>query len=349
MKGKKVLVILGVLALFCALVIGYGIISLKPVSKQFDEVTFVIKPGTNKLDIINDLSKANLIRNKYVAMAYVFFSSKSNLQAGTYIINRADSTIDIINQIGSGNTKEVPATVRITFVEGSRFVDYAKLISNNFDIKYDDIIAKAEDKNYLQSLINKYWFIDESILDSNLYYPLEGYLAPNTYEFYQNASIETIFEKMLSQMGAVLEPFENALEKSEYSIHEILTMASIIEKEALNKADRETVSQVIYTRLDSGMTLGMDVTTYYGVFKDMTEGLTINDLNDKNPYNTRHKDFIGLPVGAICNPSVESITASLNPSNTDYVYFFADVNTGKVYFAKTYEEFKAIEYKFENE
>ena len=125
-------------------------------------------------------------------------------------------------------------------------------------------------------------------------------------------------------------------------------MASIIEKEALNKTDRETVSQVIYTRLNSGMTLGMDVTTYYGVFKDMTDGLTISDLNDKNPYNTRHKDFMGLPAGAICNPSIESITASLNPSDTDYVYFFADVNTGKVYFAKTYEEFKAIEYKFEN-
>lgn len=349
MKNKKVLIILGVLIVIGTLVIGYGILSLRPVSKTNDEVTFVIKPGTNKLDIINDLSKANLIRNKYIAMAYVFFSSKSNLQAGTYIINRADSTIEIINQIGVGNTKEVPATVRITFVEGARFVDYAKLISNNFDIEYEDIISKAEDKKYLKSLIDKYWFIDDSILDSDLYYPLEGYLAPNTYEFYQDASIETIFEKLLSQMEAVLEPFEKELDANDYSIHEILTMASIIEKEALNKTDRETVSQVIYTRLNSGMTLGMDVTTYYGVFKDMTDGLTISDLNDKNPYNTRHKDFMGLPAGAICNPSIESITASLNPSDTDYVYFFADVNTGKVYFAKTYEEFKAIEHKFENE
>ncbi|MBQ6840931.1 MAG: endolytic transglycosylase MltG [Bacilli bacterium] len=349
MKNKKVLIILGVAVAVFALLIGYCVISLKPVSNKTDEVTFVIKPGTNKIDIINDLKKAELIKNKYVALAYVFFSSKSNLQAGTYIIDRSDSTLDIINQIAQGKTKEVPATVRITFVEGLRFVDYAKLISNNFDITYDEIVAKGEDKDYLRSLIDKYWFLDSSILNSKIYYPLEGYLSPNTYEFYQNASIETILEKLLSQTEMVLEPFKKQIESSEYSAHEILTMASIIEKEAVTKSDRETVSQVIYTRLDMGMTLGMDVTSYYGVFKDMTEGLTIDDLNAKNPYNTRHKDFIGLPVGAICNPSLESITASLNPSNTDYIYFFADVNTGKVYFAKTYEEFKAIEYKFENE
>ncbi|MBE6148977.1 MAG: endolytic transglycosylase MltG [Firmicutes bacterium] len=348
MKNKKLIIILGVLLTIIIAGVVFGIISMKPVSNTKDEVTFIIKPGTNKIDIVSDLKKAGLIKNKYIALAYVFFAANSNLQAGTYIIDRANSTSEIIAQIAAGQTKEVPATVRITFVEGKRFVDYAKLISNNFEITYDEIIAKGEDKEYLKTLIEKYWFLDDSILNDKIYYPLEGYLAPNTYEFYQNASLETIIEKLLDQTSVTLEPLKSQIEKSDYSVHELLTMASIIEKEALNKSDREIVSQVIYKRLNIGMTLGMDVTTYYGVFKEMTEGLTYNDLIEYNAYNTRNKNFKGLPVSAICNPSLESITASLNPSDTDYVYFYADINTGKVYFANTYEEFLAIEYKFEN-
>jgi len=348
MKNKKLIIILGVLLTIFLFLGIYGYSSLKPVASKSDEVTFVVKPGTNKIDIVKNLKKAGLIRNEYVSLAYVFFFGTSNLQAGTYIIDRADSTSEILTQIALGNTKEVPATVRITFVEGKRFVDYAKLISNNFAIEYDDIIAKGEDEEYLKKLIDKYWFLDDSILDSDIYYPLEGYLAPNTYEFYQNTTIENILEKLLDQMNELLVPYKDMIENSGYSVHEVLTMASIIEKEALNAEDRKVVSQVIYTRLEKQMTLGMDVTAYYGVFKDMTEEITGADLNNYNPYNTRHKNFLGLPIGAICNPSSESINAALNPSDTDYVYSFADINTGKVYFAKTYEEFKAIEYRFES-
>lgn len=348
MKNKKLIIILGVLLTIIIASVVYGVISFQPVSKQSDEVTFIVKPGTNKIEIISDLKKAGLIKSKYAALAYVFFSTNTNLQAGTYIIDRANSTTEIIAQIANGNTMEVPATIRITFVEGKRFVDYAKLISNNFDITYDSIIALGENKVYLNTLINKYWFLDESILNEKIYYPLEGYLAPNTYEFYQNATIETIIEKLLDQTSINLEPLRSQIEGSDYSVHEILTMASIIEKEALTKADREKVSQVIYTRLNGHMTLGMDVTTYYGVFKEMTEGLTANDLAQYNAYNTRNKNFYGLPASAICNPSLESIIACLNPSDTNYSYFYADINTGKVYFADNYEEFKQIENRFEN-
>ena len=342
MKNKKLIIILGVLLTIIILVGVYSYVSLKPIANSSSEVTFVIKPGTNKIDIVSNLKKAGLIKSKYATMMYVFFFGGSNLQAGSYIIDRSDSAPDIIKQIAEGRTKKVPATVRITFVEGKRFVDYAKLISNNFDIKYEDILAKVEDQAYLKKLINKYWFLDESILNSKIYYPLEGYLAPNTYEFYQNTSIEFIFEKLLDQTSMVLEPLKNQIEASEYSVHEILTMASIIEKEAVNATDRQKVSQVIYTRLNMGMTLGMDVTTYYGAFKEMTEGLTQNELDEYNGYNTRNKNFTGLPVGAICNPSLESINASLNPSDTEFVYFYADVDTGKVYFTSTYEDFIKI-------
>src|SRR5699024_4394226 len=99
------------------------------------------------------------------------------------------------------------------------------------------------------------------------------------------------------------------------------------------------VVQVINTRIDLNMNLGMDVTTYYGVQKDMKEILTNVDINDSNPYNTRVSGFLGLPVGPICNPSIESIEAALNPADTNYIYFFADIVTGNVYFTDNYDEF----------
>lgn len=338
MKNKKLIMILGgLLVVILALVLGVWL-SLKPVASKSDEVTFIIKPGTNKVDIVTDLKKAGLIKSKIATLTYVFFTS-NNLQAGTYIIDRASSSQQIIKQIANGDTKAAPATVQITFVEGKRFVDYAKLISNNFDITYDEIIALGEDETFLKELINDYWFLDDAILNSDIYYPLEGYLAPNTYEFYQNATAETIIRKLLDQTEVNLTALKEKITKSDYSVHEIMTMASIIEKEALNKSDREKVSQVIYKRLNTNTHLGMDVTTYYAAFKDMKEGLTVDDLNDYNAYNTRNVNFIGLPASSICNPSVESITASLNPSNTNYLYFIADVDTGKVYFMETYDEF----------
>ena len=168
---------------------------------------------------------------------------------------------------------------------------------------------------------------------------LEGYLYPETYAFYKDTTLEAAISKMLDETDKRLSSVKDKIESSNYSVHEILTMAAIVEKEAVNSEDRAKVAQVIYTRLDRNMNLGMDVTTYYGVRKDMKETLTVIDLNDENPYNTRVATFIGLPAGPICNPSMSSIEAVLEPANTDYVYFFADILTGNVYFTADYNEF----------
>ena len=324
-----------VLLLGISLFIG---LSLRPVSNNSAKITFKVNAGDNKITIVNNLKNAGVIRSKIAGLCYVFFSPGLNLQAGSYELDKADSTIKIVQKIAKGDIIQVIPTVRITFIEGKKFTDFAKLISTNFDISYDDIINIGADEEFLKSLINDYWFITDDILNPEIYYPLEGYLAPDTYEFYQNTDIETIIRKLIANMESNLSPLKETIEKSNYSIHELLTIASICEKEALNASDRATVAQVIYKRLDLGMTLGMDVTTYYGAFKEMGDDITLN-LNDNNPYNTRNSNFIGLPVGSICNPSLESIQAALNPSDTDYIYFIADINTGEVFFFNTYEEF----------
>lgn len=339
MKSKKLLIILGVLLVIIISIITFFALSLKPVSKTSSEVTFIVKSGDNKFTIVDNLKKAGLIKNKIAALAYIFVMPNKNLQAGSYNMDRSDSAINIINKIADGKIIEVVPTIRVTFVEGKTFKDYAKLISNNFDISYDDIVKKGADKEFLKELINEYWFLDESILNKEIYYPLEGYLAPDTYEFYETTTIEGIFKKLLDNTDKRLTSIKDKIESSKYSVHEILTIASIAETEAVRDSDRKMVSQVVYKRLDLGMALGMDVTTYYGVGKDMKDGLTANDLAAKNAYNTRNNDFKGLPASSICNPSLSSIKAAVEPSDTDYVYFVANMDTGEIFFFNTYEEF----------
>ena len=222
-----------------------------------------------------------------------------------------------------------------------RIKSYAKQISEKFSYSEDEILGVWNNKEYLQELIDKYWFLTDDILNDKLYYALEGYLYPNTYQFKKDASIKEITEKMLDTTGVFLGKYKSEIENSNYSVHEILSMAGIIELEAVSNEDREKVSQVIYKRLNLGMTLGMDVTTYYAVKKDFSSELTKEDLDTCNPYNTRSNCVTALPVGPICSSGLESIVATINPASTDYYYFVADKNK-KTYYAKTQSEFNAI-------
>lgn len=347
MKNKKKLIIIitsVVLALSVIAIVLY-ILGLTAVSKKSEKVKFKVSAGESKIEVIQNLADAKLIHNEIPLFIYVFFNSDLNLQAGEYMLNRNMSATDIIKVISDGKIIDERKVVSMTFVEGKRLKSYVKLISQNTNFSEDEIIKKINDKEFLKTLIDKYWFITDEILNDDLYYPLEGYLFPSTYEFYADSSIETIIYRMLDEMGKKLEPYKEKLAERNLTIHKVLSMAAIIEKEALSTEDRKTVSQVIYKRLGLNMNLGMDVTTYYAVQKEMTEPLTKVDLSTNNPYNTRNSSVIGLPVGAICSPSLDSIDAVFNPSDTDYIYFYADIATGKVYFAKDYNEF--LNYKQE--
>lgn len=345
---KKLLIAIGVLIVIFLGTAIYVFTSLKPADPMADPIVFKIESGTNKIEIVNHLKKSGLIRSKFATLVYVFMHPGLNLQAGNYEISASQSTDAIIEKIADGDIINVVQTVQITFVEGKTFEDYAKLLAKNFDIPEEDLKNKIKDKEYLKELINDYWFLDESILNDELYYSLEGYLAPDTYEFYKTADANQVIRKLLDQTGDRLEPYKDSIKASGYTVHEILALASIAEKEGNTYEDRTKISQVLFKRLELGKGLGCDVTTYYAVHKSLKEPLYYTDLETKSPYNTseRNKDMAGkIPVGPICNPGESSIKAILNPANTDFLYFVADVETGKIYFAKDYNEF--LEYKNE--
>jgi len=231
-------------------------------------------------------------------------------------------------------------TITITFKEGKNMRYIAQEIAKNTNNTANDVYKLLKDENYLTSLKDKYGFLTDEIKNQNIYYPLEGYLYPDTYTFEnKDVNVKTIFEKMLDQMSKVLTENKSKIRESKHTVHEVLTIASIIELEGTNKDNKSKIAGVIFNRLAANMSLGSDVTTYYAIRVDMGErNLYAKEINTYNAYNTRGPNMAGkLPVGPICNPSKESIEAALNPSNEKYLYFVADKN-GEIYFSNTYEQ-----------
>lgn len=345
MKKKIIIIVSAIFSFFLICLVGLFVfykISLGSVGDESENVTLVIESGTSSREIVDAIYEKGLLKNKYVGYVYLKTHNKIMLQAGVYDLNKGMNFPEILEYIGEG--KVVDNSVSITFVEGKRLNTYVKQICLKFGYEEEDVLKKISDKDYLKKLIEKYWFLTDEILNDKLYYALEGYLYPDTYQFKEDASIYEIVDKMLYTTDTYLSKYRSDIEKSGYSVHEILSMASIVELEAVSKSDRDMVSQVIHKRLEIGMTLGMDVTTYYAVQKDMSEELWDKDLKTNNPYNTRIVS--GLPVGPICNSSIEAIDAVFNPTDTNYIYFFADIRTGKVYFAENEAEFYELIRKY---
>lgn len=338
---KKLLIIIGVILVVIACLIALYFYGLSPASKNTEVVEFSIASGESKKDIVDALDEAGLIKSKISAYVYVGLHRSLNLQAGIYELSPSMSLKEIMEMLDSGDVSENEQTYTLTFVEGRRLVDYASMIAEATNTTIEDVLAVVSDEAYLNELIGKYSFLSTDILNSEIYYPLEGYLFADTYEFYKDSSIKDIIETMLNGMANVLNDYQEEIANSGYSIHEILTLASIVEQEGINSADRAGVAGVFYNRLNSNMSLGSDATTYYGVRKDFSDDLYISEINDNNPYNTRLASMAGrLPIGPICSPSRESILAVLNPEEHDYYYFVADKN-GDTYFMKTYAEHEA--------
>ena len=313
--------------------------NLKAVSKDSNEVIVEIKTGSTAADISKVLEENNVIKNAFVFKLYTKLNKISGMQAGTYKLNKNMDVEQIIKALQNG-TDYFPDEFTITFLEGKNMRWIAKTISENTNNSEDDVFKKLEDKEYINTLIDKYWFLTDSILDENIYYPLEGYLFPDTYSFAnKDVSVEQIFETMLDGMESKLEKYKQEIENSGYNVHKLLTVASIVEMEASRVEDRSGVASVIYNRLRKNMAIGSDVTTYYAIKVDMSErDLYQSELDRYNPYNTRGPRMEGkLPIGPISTVGIESIEAALKPDETDYLFFVADKN-GKVYFAKTSSE-----------
>ena len=337
MKKYKLIIIIALVVFVVAIfLVGFFYkYQISSVSRDSEKVIVEINEGT--ISSIGDtLYENGLIKSKLIFKIYVKLNKVNSLKASTYELNKNMDLEEIINTLEEGNAYN-PDEIRITFKEGNNVRKIALLVSEETNNSYEDFMMLMEDTEYIKTLISEYWFLSDDILNEKIYYPLEGYLFPNTYAFLnKDVSVKDIVKTMLDEASKQLEKYKDKIDKSEYSLHEILTLASIVELEGASATDRAGVAGVFYNRLKDGWVLGSDVTTYYYLkIDDFKQSLNGNKgLYDcDNAYNTRCTSFVGLPVGPISNPGMESIEATINYKEHNYYYFVADCK-GKTYLNK---------------
>ena len=327
--------------------------ALKPVDKNGNSgenlITVEIEEKMRTNSIAELLEEKNVIKNANVMKIYCKINKVNILQAGKYELDPTEDMPTIIEHIINGDVSS--DEIKITFVEGKNIRWFADIIAQKTINTEEDVYNLLEDEDYIDSLIEKYWFLTEDIKNEDIYYPLEGYLLPDTYVFENDEiSVKNIFNVILNYTEKCLNNYKTEFEENELSIHEIMTLASLAELEGKTLEDREEIVGVFLNRLDKKMSLGSDVTTYYAFKIELGErDLYKSELASDNPYNTRSAANAGkLPVGPICNPSTQSIEATLNPEKNDYYYFVADCQ-GSVYLSKTSAEHNNIINKLERE
>ena len=336
MKKYKLVVIILVFLVTLAFLVGfYYTYQVSPVSRDSEKVIVEIKSGT--ISSIGDtLYENDLIRSKFIFKIYVKLNGINSLKASTYELDKNMKLSEIIEILEEGNSYN-PDEIRITFKEGINVRQIAKLIEENTNNKYEDVMGVFGDSNYIDTLIQKYWFLTDDIKGKGIYYSLEGYLFPDTYAFLNvSVDVKTIIETMLDGMDKQLTKYKDVIDESDLSIHEILTLASIVEKEGKVK-DFENVASVFINRLNDKMNLGSCATLYYGMKIDFDEiGIATTAMTkNNNPYNTYM--YSGLPIAPISAPSLAAIESVASPKETNYLYFLSD-NQGVSYFFKTATE-----------
>ena len=290
-----------IVVLIFSIVVFFGTLFNYGLSKVSDDNTMkriVIEKGS--IDkIANTLYDHHLIKSKFVFKMYVRIRNKNNLMAATYKLSEDMGVRKIVDILSSG--KKTSDDVRITFKEGLNIRKITKIIVDKTNNTEDDVYNLLKDSNYLDELISKYWFLTDEIKNSDIYYSLEGYLYPNTYDFAsKDSSVEEIFEQMLDETNRQLSKYKDKIESSKYSIHEIIAFASIVELEGTTLEERKKIARVFINRLNSNMNIGSDVTTYYGARIDMGErDLFSEEVVECNNYNTRCATFKKVPMPAI--------------------------------------------------
>ena len=334
-KYKIIIIVLAILLAIIFLLGFYYNYQTSPMSKNSEKVVVEIKEGTIS-SIGETLYKNGLIRSKLVFKIYIKLNKINSLKASTYELDKKMKLSEIIDVLKEGNSYN-PNQIKVTFKEGLNIRKIAKVVEEETDNTYDDFMNLMNDSEYIDTLITDYWFLTEDIKNTKIYYPLEGYLFPNTYAFSgKDVTPKEIVKTMLDETDKQLSKYKELINASKLSVHEIMTLASIVELEGASSDDRASVAGVFYNRINNDWSLGSDVTTYYYLkidnFKESLNG-NKNLYTCDNAYNTRCNTFKGLPIGPISNPGLESINATINYKKHDYFYFVADCN-GKTYLNK---------------
>ena len=324
--------------------------SLQPVdasSKQY--VTVQIPEGANVQTIGSTLEKSGLIKHGVIFAFYAKYKNYSDLKSGYYNLQKSMSTEDIIHELQKGGTAEAqePALANLTIPEGYTIDQMAQAVGQlQGDFKEpltaEAFLAKVQDDNFISQEVAKYPSLLESLptKESGVRYRLEGFLFPATYSIKESTTIESLIDEMLAAMDKTLAPHYSTIKSKNLTVNELLTIASLVEKEGAKTEDRKLIAGVFYNRLNLGMPLQSNIAILYAQGKlgqkiSLADDAGI-DTTINSPYNVYTK--AGLMPGPVDSPSLDAIEASINQTKSDNLYFVANVTDGKVYYAATQEE-----------
>ncbi|WP_106497064.1 endolytic transglycosylase MltG [Lentibacillus sp. Marseille-P4043] len=337
-KIVAIIIISLVLILLVGGISGYMYVksALNPVDPDSKkEVNVTIPMGSSTSSIASILDEKGIIKDARVFRFYIKFQNESDFQAGDYEFSPSMTLDEIIDSLKKGKVME-EAIYKVTIPEGKTIDQIAQIYAKKLPIKKEEFLSKVNDPDYVSKLIDKYpEVLSEEILNPDIKTPLEGYLFAATYKFYQEEpSATTIIEKMLKKTVAVVSPYLDEISTRDFTVHEMITMASLVENEARTKDQRKKIAGVFYNRLHAEMPLQTDPTVLYALGKHKDKVL-LKDLEIESPYNTYQIDT--LPVGPISNFAENSLKATLEPEESDYKYFLHD-DEGNIHYAKTHDE-----------
>ena len=328
--------------------------SLEPINTEATKTIQVeIPEGSSTKEIANILFENDLIKNATVFNYYSKIKSYNNYQSGFYNLSQSMSVDDLAKALQESRTptaQEEPAG-KVLIVEGYTLTQIANSVTLNAktDDKTDktpftseEFLATVTNQEFIDRMVATYpnLFASLPAADSGVIYRLEGYLFPAVYDYYDDATIEDLVEQMISTTDARLQPYYEAIANKNLTVNEVLTLASLVEKEGSTDEDRRNIASVFFNRLNTEMPLQSNIAILYAQGKLGEETTLAEDTNIdtsiESPYNIYWR--AGLMPGPVDSPSLSAIEAVLNANATDYYYFVADVTTGTVYFANTIEE-----------
>ena len=324
--------------------------SLLPVDANSKEyVTVQIPEGSNVQEIGSALEHSGVIKHGVIFAFYAKYKNYSDLKAGYYNLQKSMSTEDIIKELQKGGTPEpqAPSLANLTIPEGYTIDQIAQAVGQlqgefKEPLTAEAFLAKVQDDNFISQEVAKYPNLLESLptKESGARYRLEGYLFPATYSIKESTTIESLIDEMLAAMDKTLAPHYSAIKSKNLTVNELLTIASLVEKEGAKTEDRKLIAGVFYNRLNLGMPLQSNIAILYAQGKlgqkiSLADDAGI-DTTINSPYNVYTK--AGLMPGPVDSPSLDAIEASINQTKSDNLYFVANVTDGKVYYAATQEE-----------
>lgn len=326
-------------------------------------ITVEIPEGSGNKYIGQILEKAGVIKDANIFNFYTKFKNYTNFGSGYYNLKASMDLDEISKLLQKGGTVEPerPALGKILITEGYTINQIADAVTVNTiaqksektstPFSKDDFLKLIQDETFIAKMVAKYPNLFASLPNADqVTYRLEGYLFPATYNYYEDTTLEDLVEQMISTTDSYLSSYYDTIASKGMTVNEVLTLASLVEKEGSTDEDRRNIASVFYNRLNANMPLQSNIAILYAMGKlgektSLAEDATIDTTID-SPYNIYTNT--GLMPGPVDSPSLSAIEATINPASTDYLYFVADVKTGAVYYSETYEEHQANVEKYIN-